>query len=209
MVIAHHLLWTAYGYWLPNDPRGSMSKTIASDVIADLGEIHYGRKKVQPAKSILREFHVQSSEALKFSLLDFRPEEFSIIAAGLEEAISVQNYTCYACAIMPDHVHILIRKHKHQAEEMLVYFQESSRLRLRNEHVRTFQHPVWGGPGWKVFLDSPADISRTIRYIEENPGKWRLSRQLWPFVKKYDGWPLHPRHNPNSPYARAMRTRSE
>ena len=23
IVIAHHLIWTAYGWWLPNDPRGS------------------------------------------------------------------------------------------------------------------------------------------------------------------------------------------
>jgi len=25
MIIAHHLIWTAYGFWLPNDPRGSSS----------------------------------------------------------------------------------------------------------------------------------------------------------------------------------------
>ena len=27
-----------------------------------------------------------------------------------------RNYTCYGCAIMPDHVHLLIRKHRDQAE---------------------------------------------------------------------------------------------
>src|SRR5688500_14963575 len=46
MVLAYHLVWVAYGWWLPNDPRGSMSSAIASDVIADLGDIHYGRKKL-------------------------------------------------------------------------------------------------------------------------------------------------------------------
>jgi hypothetical protein len=25
MVVAYHLIWTAYGHWLPNDLRGSMS----------------------------------------------------------------------------------------------------------------------------------------------------------------------------------------
>ncbi len=48
MVIAYHLIWTAYGWWLPNDPRGSMSKCIASDTIAELGALHYGRKRVHP-----------------------------------------------------------------------------------------------------------------------------------------------------------------
>lgn len=48
IVIAHHLVWTAYGWWLPNDPRGSTSHWIASEVIAELGELHHGRKKIQP-----------------------------------------------------------------------------------------------------------------------------------------------------------------
>ena len=28
MVIGYHLIWTAYGWWLPNDPRGSTSHRI-------------------------------------------------------------------------------------------------------------------------------------------------------------------------------------
>ena len=51
--------------------------------------------------------------------------------------------------------------------------------------------PVWGGPGWKVFLYSPEDIRRTIRYIQNNPTKLGLPPQRWGFVKDYDGWPLH------------------
>ena len=46
MVIAYHLVWTLYGWWLPNDRRGSMSRTIASDVIAGLGALHYTRKRI-------------------------------------------------------------------------------------------------------------------------------------------------------------------
>jgi REP element-mobilizing transposase RayT len=110
---------------------------------------------------------------------------------------------------MPDHVHILIRKHKHQAEDMLENFQETSRLRLRNAGLRSPDHPVWGGPGWKVFLDTPTDIRRTIRYIEANPPQWRLPRQQWSFVKPYDGWPLYPGHSPNSPYAKRLREYQE
>ena len=205
MVIAYHLIWTAYGYWLPNDPRGSMSKTIASDVIADLGTLHFGRKKVQPSSREVREFRDRAKNALKYPLLDFKLAEFSAIAAGFADAIRRQNYTCYACAIMPDHVHMILRKHKHQAEEMLENLQETSRLQLCTTGLRSFDHPVWGGPGWKVFLDTPAAIRRTIGYIEKNPVQWKLPRQSWSFVKPYDGWPLHPGHSPNSPYAKRLR----
>jgi REP element-mobilizing transposase RayT len=205
IVIAHHLIWTGYGWWLPNDPRGSMSRTIASDVIAELGELHYGRRTVQPSSSVMRGFHERSKQVLQFPLLEFTPEEIDAIGDAFSESIDEERYTCYACAIMPDHVHILIRKHKHKAEQMIQILQESSRLRVRGPGLRDIHHPVWGGPGWKVFLDHPDAVRRTIRYIEENPVKRSLPAQHWPFVTEYDGWPLHPGHNPNSPYARRLR----
>ena len=205
IVIAHHLIWTAYGWWLPNDPRGSTSRTIASDVIAELGELHFGRRKVQPATKVVREFHERAKDVLKFPLLRLGPDEILAVAEGLSEAVSEHRYTCYACAIMPDHVHLLIRKHKHLAEEMIDNFQHSSRLRLRTPGLRTADHPVWAGSGWKVFLEHPDEVRKTIRYIEGNPVKWRLPPQRWAFVSPYDGWPLHPGHSPNSPYVQRLR----
>ena len=205
IVIAHHLIWTAYGCWLPNDPRGSMSHCIASDVIAELGELHHGRRKVQPASRVIREFQQRAKEVLKFPLLKFAAEDFPTIAAGFAAAIAEHRYTCYACAIMPDHVHILIRKHKHQAEEMIENLQESSRLRLSSVGLRTLDHPVWTQGGGKVFLDHPRAVRETIGYVERNPVKRRLPPQQWTFVRPYDGWPLHPGHSPNSPYAKRLR----
>ncbi len=205
IVIAHHLIWTAYGWWLPNDPRGSTSRTIASDVIAELGRLHYGRRRVQPSSQTMREFHERAKAVLKFPLLEFSPEEIDATGAAFSDAICRHRYTCYACAVMPDHVHILIRKHKHKAEQMIEILQESSRLRICDLALRGPRHPVWGGPGWKVFLDDPDAVRRTIGYIQGNPAKRNLPPQQWPFVAEYDGWPLHPGHDPNSPYARRLR----
>lgn len=205
IVIGHHLIWTAYGWWLPNDPRGSMSHTIASDVIAELGELHYGRRKVQPAAQVVREFHDRAKDVLQFPLQQLGAAEIAAVADAFGESTDAHRYTCYACAIMPDHVHLLIRKHKHSAEQMIGHFQQAGRLRLSSLRFRTTDHPVWGGPGWKVFLDHPDDVRRTIRYIEGNPAKWGLAPQRWPFVRAYDGWPLHAGHSPNSPYARRLR----
>lgn len=106
---------------------------------------------------------------------------------------------------MPDHVHLLIRKHKDQAEQMIEHFQDESRLRLRIAGLRTPDHPVWGGHGWKVFLDTPEEIRRTIGYIEDNPLKIGAPVQRWDFVKVYDGWPFHKGHSANSPYAKRLR----
>jgi REP element-mobilizing transposase RayT len=206
LVFAYHLIWTAYGWWLPNDPRGSGSREIRNDLIAELGELHYGRKRVQPAGRIVRQFYEQAATVLQHPLLSFDAAARAEIAWAFGQAIEEQRYTCYACAIMPDHVHLLIRKHKHQAEEMIEALKETSRLRLSATGHRATDHPVWsGGDGWKVFLDHPDEVRRTIRYIERNPLGAGLPQQQWPFVRVYDGWPLHPGHSPNSPYARRLR----
>lgn len=208
IVIAHHLIWTVYGWWLPNDPRGSMSHQILSDLIAELGALHYGRKQLQHASKEIREFYSRAADVLQYTLLQLDEAARNEVAEALGEVIQAQRYTCYACAIMPDHVHILIRKHKHQAEDMIENLRIATRLRLRISGHRAENHPVWGtGPGWKVFLDEPDDIWRTIKYILDNPIKIGLPAQQWPFVTPYDGWPLHPGHRPNSPYARRMRSR--
>jgi REP element-mobilizing transposase RayT len=207
IVIAHHLIFSAYGWWLPNDPRGSMSHRIRDEIIATLGERHYGRKTIQPHSTMIREFYENATGILKHELLEITSPDASVIADAFAGTIADRRYTCYACAIMPDHVHILIRKHRDQAEDMIAELQESSAEALREASRRTMEHPVWGGPGWKVFLDHPDAIRRIIRYIEENPVKIGRPRQTWPFVSDYDGWPLHPGHNLNSPYARRLRGR--
>ena len=208
IVIAHHLIWTAQGWWLPNDPRGSSSNTIASDLLADLGALHYGRKVVQPASKEIRAFYRKAAPLLKFPLMRLGSAEVECAAEAFAACVEDNQYTCYACAILPDHVHVLIRKHKHKAERMIANLQEASRLRLRTLGLRSRDHPVWGGPGWKVFLDHPDGVRRSIRYVEENAPTQRMPRQPWAFVREYDGWPLHPGHSPNSPYVQRLRKRN-
>src|SRR3982750_100198 len=153
IVIAHHLLSTAYGWWLPNDPRGSCSTCIANDFIAELGELHVGREKVQPTGREIREFYAEAEQVLRHSLLTFAKEDVKLIAQAFADVIARERYTCYACAIMPDHFHAVNRKHRHTAEQMIANFQNASRDALRAAGRRPQDHPVWAQRGWKVFLD--------------------------------------------------------
>lgn len=208
IVIAHHLIFTAYGWWLPNDPRGSSSHTIRIDLIGELGDLHFGRKRVQPAGGEVAAFYGEAATRLRHDLRMFDNRDRKMIAEAFAQVIEAQRYTCWACAIMPDHVHVIIRKHRDQAEEMIANLQDLSRLRLRATARFDAIHPIWGGPGWKVFLDHPGEVRRTVKYVEDNPRKWyagSLPDQRWPFVVPYDGWPLHEGHSENSPYVKRLK----
>ncbi len=203
IIIGHHIMWTLYGWWLPNDPRGSTSRILRNDLLTELGQLYFGRKSIQPASHDLRIFYQQAQSLLEHELCTFLPREFDMVASAIGSAIQEYGYTCYACAIMPDHVHLLIRKHRDLAEEMIEKVQTLSRKRL--EGLRPTGHPLWTRGGWKVFLDHPDEMHRTIQYINNNPLKQRLSAQDWPFVTHYDNWPLHLGHSLNSPYVKALK----
>ena len=50
MIAAYHLIWTIYGAWLPNDPRGSGSEKVAADVIAASARMNIWAQEAQNRK---------------------------------------------------------------------------------------------------------------------------------------------------------------
>jgi REP element-mobilizing transposase RayT len=192
-VIAYHLVWTAYGTWLPNDPRGSGSTSLESEPLVPLGEVHLGRKKVQPLPSVVREFYRKAEPLLEHRVIRFDARQIAIVGSAFAEIIRERNYTCYACAVLPDHVHLVVRKHRDRAEAMILHLMRKSRLRLSETGQIPPEHPVWTSGGYRGFLSDPNAVRAAIRYVERNPGKAGLPAQKWDFVAPYDGWPFHKR----------------
>jgi hypothetical protein len=58
MVIACHLIWTAYGSWLPNDPRGSGSRRVVAPQLVDLGvctsAVRRSNRRAESCKSSMK-----------------------------------------------------------------------------------------------------------------------------------------------------------
>ena len=96
LVAGFHLIWTAYGWWLPNDPRGSSSHEIRVERIAELGELHHGRKPGRLPPGRLREFYEQASAVLRHELLTFTDDDVHLLAEAFRETIKQEKYTCYA-----------------------------------------------------------------------------------------------------------------
>ena len=187
VVIAHHIILTGYGHWLPNDPRGSLSRQIRVPPLRQAGDIHFGRKAIQPAQSELRQFQRDARSHLKHDVLWFEIAERQAIAVGFADVIDSRGHTCLACAILSNHAHLVIRRHRERSEDMIKALIEASAASVRNLAGRFQNHPVWSQDKYKRFLDSAEDVCRVVKYVEDNPGKSGLPKQEYSFVKAYRG----------------------
>lgn len=189
--IAHHLLLHAYGHWLPNDPRGSSSRKLRQEKFDQLGTIHQGRKKVQPSREDLRQFSQNAKPILDFEPLWFEAERRQAIGHAFAELVEKTGYTVWACAILKNHVHLCVRRHRDDAVTMWNRFADVSRSELLTSDEVDDNHPVWSDRPYKVFLYTPEDVRRIVKYTVQNPIKEGLPAQKWSFVKEYDNWPFH------------------
>jgi REP element-mobilizing transposase RayT len=198
-VIVHHLILPLYGHWAPNDPRGSGSVELYNDKFEPLGPIHFGRKPEidQPSRDELREFHRRFKALLNFPVFWIDDAKRHAVADAFGDVVRRQGYTCYGCAICSNHAHLLIRIHRDDALTIWSHFAEESRLRLRAFSNIGAAHPVWADRPYKVFLYSPEEVRGRVAYIENNPVKEGLAKQVWPFIQKYDNWPLHKQKRPS------------
>jgi REP element-mobilizing transposase RayT len=190
-VIAHHLIFTGYGHWLPNDPRGSGSRDLRKELFEVLGPIHQGRKRVQPPRSQLRSFYKNATPLLKHPPLWFDEKARTVIAEAVRQVLRSRVYTCWAFAVMCNHMHLCIRKHRDLDEIIWSTVAEATARAARSHFDVPGDHRIWADRPYMVFLESPDDIRRVAAYIERNPEKEGLPRQAWDFVKPYDNWPFH------------------
>lgn len=193
-MIAHHLVFTTYGFWLPNDPRGSWSDFVR------IWELYwYGdATKVTTRRSLAQDAHDRTlrdlqKTALRYGPVRFTPRQIDCVARAFERAVIESDYIVLACSILPEHVHMVVRRHPNRGEQMIGHFKARATQHLSAEQLHPFlKHrnekgelpPMWGSRGWKVFLDSDEDIRRAVRYVEDNPLKQRLQKQEWGFVRR-------------------------
>jgi hypothetical protein len=101
MVLAYHVICTAYGFWLPNDPRGSWS-----DFVGAWELFRFGRAtKVDTRKSVARVPHdrtlrLKAKRSLKYKPVRFTGAQARAIGIGFGQAVTEGNYVVHACAIL-------------------------------------------------------------------------------------------------------------
>lgn len=180
--LAVHIILTGYGHWLPNDPRGSMSDEVTSPLLADLGDVHRGRRVIQPPQQEVRQLYKLASTRLLHPTIWFDESMRHAIGGAIGQFVEQRTYTCWACSILRNHLHIVIRTHRDRATTMTEVLIHATRRRLHEQGMIETSHPVWGMRPYRVFVISVDQLRRCIRYVEANPAKERLAVQQWSFV---------------------------
>ena len=138
LVIAYHLIFTTYGFWLPNDPRGSWSDFVRSWELYWYG----GATKVTTRASLAHREHDRDlrraqKTALRFDPVHFNAEQLSAVARGFARAVAESGYVVFASSILPEHVHLVVQRHRNLAEQIIGHL----KARATQEMIDAGIHP--------------------------------------------------------------------
>jgi REP element-mobilizing transposase RayT len=198
MIVGYHIIFSTYGFWLPNDPRGSWS-----DFVGSWELFRYGpATKTTERRSVAHRGHdralrLQAKRALKYPAVKFTGVQARAVARAFAGYVQRKQLPVWACAIMPDHVHMVVGRPGMKVEQLVIQLKGDASQQLEREGI----HPLsayrvagrrvpqcWVRGQWKVYLDAQ-DVERAIRYVANNPKREGLKEQSWSFVSGYQRSP--------------------
>ena len=192
MVIASHVIISAYGFWLPNDPRGSWSDFVGSWELYKFGPA----TTVNDSRNYAKDPHDvtlrrAAKNALKYPPVRFNESQRQAIASGFARACTEGHYVCFACCIGHDHAHLVIQRHQRDPETIAGHLKSHATRGLTHRGL----HPLNGHIGKRGGLPTPwsegagrysstttPNSNAAIRYVERHPQKEGLAIQDWEFV---------------------------
>jgi len=198
MVRAYHLVLTCYGFWLPNDPRGSWSDFVRC---FELYRAAGPATRVHTKRSVADHPHEpaerrRAEQALKYPPVVFDGRQARAVAGGFGDYVEKNNRTVLACAVMPDHAHLVAARCDRRVETIAEQLKGRATMFLNNEGLHPFADRVqpngrvptpWARKCWSVFLNDDESITRAIDYVEQNPVKAGHKPQRYAWVKPFQG----------------------
>ena len=198
MIHGYHVILPHYGFWLPNDPRGSWSLFVASWELARFGKTT--RHLEQRTLAQLTDEELKQRDAMRKALLyppvTLTGKQALSVANGFQLHADKCNYEVWACAILPEHTHLVIARHRYKVEQMANLLKGAATRQLfadslhpLTQYTKQGERPphMWARGLWKVYLDSDEQIENAIGYVNDNPVKESKPMQKWKWIKPYRG----------------------
>lgn len=192
------LILTCYGFWLPNDPRGSGSHEVWSDNLKPFGPATHVESEHSVAhRAHDRNIRKQAKLALRRPPVSLTGIQANRIANAFGDWFHKHEIPSWACAVLPEHAHFTFaRTGDFTSETVATALKAKATKALLDAGIHPFQdHRARGEPVPKmwardcrhVFIFDNAGIRSRIRYVEENPVKAGLKLQHWSFVTPFTG----------------------
>ncbi len=194
-VIGYHVIFGAYGFWLPNDPRGSWSDFVGSWELFRFGPA----TKTDERRSVARRPHdtarrLAAKQALSRPAVKFTGIQARAVGHGFRDYVAASGLEIWACSILPEHVHLVVGRFRLPIESVVIQLKGDATQQLVKQKLHPFADlatpgarppKCWARGEWSVFLGDPEDVVRSVAYVEGNPPKEGKPRQNWPFVTPY------------------------
>ena len=187
-ILAYHVVFCTYGFWLPNDPRGSWSERVFAVALQPFGEA----TKVNTRHSRAHDQHDhqkrwEAKKHLMFPPVRLTGQQALVVSQAMADVVAEIQLAVYACCIMLDHVHFVMPPHERSKEAIVQYFKSAATKRLneRRLHPLENQRSPWSRSFWDVYLHTEEQILRAVQYINNNPIKEGYKPQNWRFVTPY------------------------
>jgi hypothetical protein len=191
-VLWYHLILTTYGFWLPNDPRGSWSTFVGSWELCKFGRAtRTSEKRSLAHEAHDRELRLAAKRALKYPPVRFDELQRQAIADGFATAVEEGGYVVHACCVGHDYAHLVVARHERTIERIASHLKSKATMSLTRQQM----HPLrdfttrdgtiptpWSAGIWSVFIDDRDHLNSAIRYVERHPAKEGLAPQRWTFV---------------------------
>src|SRR5262245_17099020 len=113
MIHGYHIIFGAYGFWPPNDPRGSWSDFVGKWELVRFGQAtrSLARAELTPEEERDRQ---EAKESLEFPVVQFSGLQAQRIGTVFGDLARKNNYSIWACSILPEHTHLVIARHTYK-----------------------------------------------------------------------------------------------
>lgn len=195
-VIGFHVIGCTYGFWLPNDQRGSGSDWVRAPWLQPFGPA----TKVNTRRSVAhRPFDPVVRQMARAALM-YPPvvlTDAQIAASGRGIAQEIEQFrpaTIYAFVLLREHFHFVCGPCRYDIRRFAGRLKGAAARQLTAEGL----HPMakyadaagrmpsmWSVKPWVVYLFDDQDMRRSIQYVHDNLLRARMPPQEWSFVTAY------------------------
>ena len=195
-VVGFHIVCSTYGFWLPNDERGSGSDFVRALTLTKFGPANL----VSHRRSVARRGFDREIRAMARGALRYPPVVLSdaqIACAGRGVARELERYgaaTVHAFVLLRDHFHLVCGPCRYDVRRFAGRVKGAATRAMLAEGI----HPLpkyrdeagnvpspWSVKPWVVYLWTNEDVVRSIEYARENLVRARLPEQEYSFVVPY------------------------